>query len=146
MSSNITSTNEIASYDTQGAIIYIIGVIIWYGTGFGLILFGDIRRQSHHIRRHQYRNVYQAVNDLNEQRVRNDILIELKDNDKRKKLWNIYYGTKTNPSITMKKDKETVHSITKQLDELTEQRRLLQNTLHDLSFDQTDDENDKIKI
>ena len=97
--SNDTSTNEISSNDTQGAIIYIIGVLIWYAIGFGLILFSNIKPHIGRTKKYAHKNVYEAVN-------KNDILNELKDPDRRKKLWEIYFSTKSNPSIT-------IHSITK---------------------------------
>jgi len=132
--SNNTLTDEIPLYDTQGATIYIIGVLIWYAVGFGLILVGNINPRTGRIKRHGYKNVYQAVNDLHVYKTRHDILNELKDKDRRKKFWEIYYGTKLNPSITIEKDKETIGSITKQLNE---QRRVLQNTFDDIYLDQT---------
>ncbi|CAF1244595.1 unnamed protein product [Adineta ricciae] len=137
MPSNSTLINEISSNETHGAIAYIVVVIIWYGIGFGIILLNNIRQRTHHTQQDRYTNVYQAVNDLTEQKARKDILIQLKDNDKRQKIWNIYYGTEKNCQSIVEKDKETIHSITKQL---TEQRRLLQNTSNDLSLNQTDDD------
>ena len=139
MTSNSTSINEIPSNETQGAITYIVVVIVWYGMGFGIILLDNIRQRTHHTQQHCYTNVYQAVNDLNEQKARKEILTQLKDNDKRQKLWNIYYGTEKSCQSTVEKDKEIVHSITKQL---TEQCRLFQNISNDLSLDQTDDDDE----
>jgi hypothetical protein len=136
---NVTLTNEISFYDKQGAILYIVGVLIWYAIGFGLILIDDINpRRGQEVKKQKHTNVYQTVYNLHEQKTRNDILIELKDKDKRKQLWEIYYGTKQNPPLTIEKDKQTVDSIIKQLTELNERRRLLQNTLYDISLDQSD--------
>jgi hypothetical protein len=135
---NITLTNEISPYDTQGAILYIIGVLIWYAIGFGLILIDDINPRRGQVKKQKHTNVYQTVYDLHEQKTRNDLLIELKDKDKRKKLWEIYYSPKQNPPLTIEKDIQIVDSITKQLTELNERRRLLQNTLYDISLDQSD--------
>ncbi|CAF1233644.1 unnamed protein product [Adineta ricciae] len=137
MPSNSTSINEISSNETQGAIAYIVVVIVWYGIGFGIILLDNIRQRTHQTQQHRYKNVYQAVNDLYEQTARKDILIQLKDNDKRQKIWNIYYSTEKSCQSTVEKDKEAGHSITKQL---TEQHRLLRNTLNDLSLDPVDDD------
>jgi hypothetical protein len=85
--SNNSLTNEIPSYDTQGAIIYIIGVLIWYAIGFGLILIDNINPRTGRIKKYGYKNVYEVVNDLHEHKARNDILNKLKDKDQRKKLW-----------------------------------------------------------
>ena len=125
MPSNSTSINEISSNETQGAIIYIVIVILWYGIGFSIILFDNIRQHTHHTQPHRY---------TNEQKARKDILIQLKDNDKRQKIWNIYYGTEKHCQSIVGKDTETVHLITTQL---AEQRYLLENTLNSLSSDET---------
>jgi hypothetical protein len=140
-------TTEIPLYDAQGAVIYIVCVIIWYAIGFGLILIGDIRPRTDRIQRHRCTNVSQAVNDLHEQKARHDILVELKDKNRRQKLWDIYYDDERKTSLMIEKDNETVHSIVKQLDELHEQRRLLRNALYGMSIDQSDDSesNDSIQ-
>ncbi|CAF1370788.1 unnamed protein product [Adineta steineri] len=140
VTTNATLIDKISSYDTQGAIIFIIGVIAWYSIGFGLILTDTIGFRSNRIKKQKYTNVYRAVNDLHEQKIRNDILIELTDKNKRKKLWDIYYGNEKTSLLTIEKDKIIVNSIIKQLDELNEQRRLLQNTLYGITLDQSDDD------
>ena len=81
LSTNITHIEEISSYDSNGSIIYIIGVLIWYAIGFGLILIDDINPQPGRIESHKHVSVYQAVSDLHEHDARNEILIELKDKD-----------------------------------------------------------------
>ncbi|CAF0750903.1 unnamed protein product [Adineta steineri] len=140
VTTNATLIDKISSYDTQGAIIFIIGVIAWYSIGFGLVLIDTIGFRSNRIKKQKYTNVYRAVNDLHEQKIRNDILIELTDKNKRKKLWDIYYGNEKTSLLTIEKDKVIVNSIIKQLDELNEQRRLLQNTLYGITLDQSDDD------
>ena len=118
---------------------YIIGVLVWYAIGFGLILTDNIYpRSKNRVKLHGDGNVYQAVSDLYEHKARNDILMELKDKDRRKKFWEIYYGTKPNHPITLVKDKVTIDSIAKQLQELNEQQRVLQNILGDINPDQFD--------
>ncbi|CAF0879181.1 unnamed protein product [Adineta steineri] len=140
VTTNTTLIDKISSYDTQGAIIFIIGVIAWYSIGFGLILIDTIGFRSNRIKKQKYTNVYRTVNDLHEQKIRNDILIELTDKNKRKKLWDIYYGNEKTSLLTIEKDKIIVNSIIKQLEELNEQRRLLQNTLYGITLDQSDDD------
>ena len=142
--SNDTSTNKISSRDTHGETIYIIGVLIWYAIGFCLLITGNINPRTRRIKKHEYKNVYEAVNNLQEHKKRNDILNELKDKDRRKKLWEIYFGTKPNPPITIQKDQQTINSITKQLNE---NRRLLQNTFDDIqtNTDETENSHDNIQ-
>jgi hypothetical protein len=138
MMTNVTLTNEIPICDTQGAIIYIFCVSVWYAIGFGLILINDIGPQTDHHKKQKYMNVYQAIHDLHEQKARNDILVELKDKDKRKKLWDIYRGNTNTDLLIIKKEDKTINSISKQLNELNEQRHLLQMALYGMSFDQPD--------
>ena len=130
------ANNDVSSYDTEGAITYIIGVLVWYAIGFGFILIDYIGPRTDRIKKQmRFSNVHQAVHDLHEQKLRNEILIELKDKDRRKKLWDIYFGTNVNhPKMFEKLDRETVESIIKQLDE---QRRLLENTLDDINLHET---------
>jgi hypothetical protein len=137
---NITHIEEISSHDVNGEIIYIFGVLIWYALGFGLILIDDINPQPGRRASHKNVSFYQTVSDLHEQQDRNDILVELKDKNRRMKLWQIYYGTKKNHPVTIQKDEEAVEFIIKQLNELNERRRELRYTLNEISFDQNHDD------
>jgi hypothetical protein len=139
---NLTYIEEISSFDVNGPIIYIFGVLIWYAIGFGLILIDDINPQPGRIASHKHVSFYQTVSDLHEQQDRNDILVELKDKNRRMKLWQIYYGTKKNHPVTIEKDELAVELIIKQLNELNERRRLLRNTLNEISIDQPDNDDD----
>jgi hypothetical protein len=140
ISLNITFIEEISAYDTNGAIIYIIGVLVWYAIGFGLVLIDDINPQPGRIESHRHVSVYQTVTDLHEQQARNDILVELKDKDRRIKLWQIYYGTQKSHPATIKKDKQAIELIVKQLNDLNDQRRSLRGTLYNISIDLPDED------
>lgn len=126
--------------DVNGPIIYIIGVLIWYAIGFGLILIDDLYSSSDHRATHTYGNVHQTMSDLNEQQARNDLLVELKDENRRLKLWDVYYGTEKLHPKAIQKDQAAVELINKQLNELKNRSRVLRHSLHDLSFDQDDTE------
>jgi len=139
VSLNISQTEEaISSYDTNGAMIYIVGVVIWYAIGFGLTLIDDINPQPGRIATHGDVTIYRTGTDLHEEQVRNDILVELKDKDRRAKLWQIYYGTHKSHPVIIQKDKETIEFIIKQLNELNCRRRLLRNTLNEISVEYPD--------
>ncbi|CAF0801253.1 unnamed protein product [Adineta steineri] len=138
ISFNTTQTEQIFSYDTNGAIIYVIGVIVWYAIGFGLILIDDINPQPNHPGSRKHVSFYETVTDLHEQQMRNEILVELKDKDRRAKLWQIYYGTQKSHPVMIQKDIEAIELITKQLDELNERRRLLRYTLNEISVEESD--------
>ena len=140
LSTNLTDTGNIPSEDVNGPIIYIFGVLIWYALGFGLILIDDLYSSSDRRATHIYGNVHQTMSDLHEQQARNDLLVELKDENRRTKLWEIYYGTQKHNLETIQKDQASVELINKQLDELKSQRRVLRHSLHDISFDQDDSE------
>ena len=117
------------STDSHGAVIYIIGVLSWYAIGIVLILINTICSK----RGSRQTSSLNFVTDLHEQQTRNDLLIELKDQDRRKKLWEIYYGTNGNPAKSMEKEKETLVSITKQ-------SRAIQNRLEDIHYHQSTSE------
>lgn len=136
---NQTHIEEISSEHLNGAIIYIVVVLIWYALGFGLILIDDLCSPADRRWSHMYANVYQTVSDLHEQQARNDILVELKDQQRRLKLWQIYYGTQKTHSTTIQKDNEAVQFINKQLDELHQRRQSLRRSLYNVSLDQDDD-------
>lgn len=124
--------------ETQGAIVYIIVVIIWYALGFGLILLNDANPQPGQNEANHYVNVSQAVNDLREHETQNDLLLELKDKERRMRLWQIYYGTQGNHPAIVQKDKESIELIMKKLQDLNEERRTLRQTLNQISLDQSD--------
>jgi hypothetical protein len=124
--------------ETHGAIMYIIAVIIWYALGFGLILLNDAKAQPGRNESYRYVNISQTVNDLHEHETQNDLLLELKDKERRMKLWQIYYGTQENPPAIVQKDNESIDLIIKKLHELNEERRTLRQTLHAISIDQPD--------
>ncbi|CAF0993613.1 unnamed protein product [Adineta ricciae] len=137
---NVTHAEHVSSFDTNGSIIYIIGVMIWYAFGFGLILIDDINPQPGRIESRRHVSVYQTVSDLHEQQDRNDILVELKDKERRAKLWQIYYGVHANHPTTIAKDNEAVELIIKQLNDLNERRRVLRDTLTEISLDHPDED------
>ncbi|CAF1237406.1 unnamed protein product [Rotaria sordida] len=100
---NVTTTNKFSTYDTQGAMIYILGIFIWYTIGFSLILINNIIRRKDHFKEYIHSNIYQSIHNLHKQQIQNNILIEFKDKDKRKKLWEIYYDTKKQKKIKINK-------------------------------------------
>lgn len=137
---NLTDAGNISSEDVNGPIIYIIGVLTWYAIGVGLILIDDLYSSSDRRATHIYGNVHQTMSDLNEQQARNDLLVELKDENRRTRLWEIYYGTEKHNPEAIQKDQAAVELINKQLGELKNRSRVLRHSLHNISFDQDDSE------
>lgn len=92
---NNTATNEFSSinYDTHGAMIYIIVVLLWYSIGIIFLLGMDTLSHSEEIEdltRHRTRF---HIKNLRDHTNTKEILEELVDKQKRNRLWNIYLGT-----------------------------------------------------
>ena len=64
LSVNSILSSTIPWYDTQGTILCIINVVMWYAPGFGRILIDNIDLQSNRVKNHKCTNIYQAVDDL----------------------------------------------------------------------------------
>jgi len=74
---------------------------------------------------------------------RNDILLELKDVERRKTLWKIYFGNEASvkrPALFHHTDKMAVRNIIKQLNDLKEQKDYLHNALVELNFQTPQDD------
>lgn len=108
MSSNLTATivNEVIdAYDYQGAAIYIAVILIWYSIGLVLMLFFHVRPRTV---QNQYMFDYETTNkstpstttnpfgnyyNIQADNTKKQILNELKDPERRQRLWKIYYST-----------------------------------------------------
>jgi hypothetical protein len=107
ITNDTTTTDPTQIYDHQGAAMYIAVILIWYSTGLAMMLFLQVRPRSFQQQFHfdrsgqvkkqrrqsstanpfsKYRNV-QADNNTKQ------ILTELKDPERRQRLWKIYYAT-----------------------------------------------------
>ena len=105
MSSLPTPSSEtVNAYDHQGAALYIAVILVWYSTGLAMMLFLQVRprtlqqqflfdsstkNRSHILSTKpftNYRNI-QADNTTKQ------ILNELKDIERRQRLWKIYYAS-----------------------------------------------------
>ena len=105
----ITSTtipSEIVNdYDHQGAAIYIAVILIWYSTGLALMLFLQVRPRtfesqflfdSSTINKlvSSTTNPFANYHNIQADNTKNHILNELKDPERRQRLWKIYYSSK----------------------------------------------------
>ena len=100
-----TATSEPANaYDDQGAAMYIAVILIWYSTGLALMLFLQIRPRSF---QDQYvldsskigqlastkTNPFANYHNIQADNTKKQILNELKDPDRRQRLWRIYFAS-----------------------------------------------------
>jgi hypothetical protein len=103
---NITTTSEPGDvYDHNGAAIYIAAVLIWYSTGLVLMLFFHVRPrkvQSQFIFDYETTNQstpstvnpFANYHNIQADHTKRQILNELKDPERRQRLWKIYFSSK----------------------------------------------------
>ncbi|CAF1234386.1 unnamed protein product [Rotaria sordida] len=105
-STNATITNEtINAYDYEGAAIYVAVILIWYSTGLALMLFLQVRPrtfqsqflldyQTNDVSKSFSTNPFGNYHNVEAHSVKKHILNELKDPERRQRLWKIYYSSK----------------------------------------------------
>ena len=131
---NATSpTSEPANaYDHQGAAIYIAVILVWYSTGLAMMLFLQVRPRS--LQQHflfdsmssstkkrpqsltanpfaNYRNIQADSNTK-------QILNELKDPERRQRLWKIYYASPEKENESHSRFYQTINSDTAAIDRI----------------------------
>ncbi|UJR31298.1 hypothetical protein I4U23_018796 [Adineta vaga] len=134
---NITETIEIVKpYDHQGAAIYIAVILIWYSTGLAMMLFLQVRPRtiqqqflfdssdSSTKKRLQSlsTNPFASYRNIQADNTTKQILNELKDPERRERLWKIYFasGEKQNETHgkyyqTITSDRATIDRIKRKL-------------------------------
>jgi len=103
---NTTTSNEPAdNYDYNGAAIYIAVILIWYSTGLVLMLFIHVRPRSFqnqfifdddettHKSTTLTTNPFANYHNIQADNTKKQILNELKDPERRQRLWKIYYSS-----------------------------------------------------
>ncbi len=103
---NTTNRNETdKDYDYNGAAIYAAGILIYYSTGLVLMLFFHVRSrtfQDQSIFDYEATdrsttaasNPFAHYNNVQANNARKQILNELKDPERRERLWKIYYSSR----------------------------------------------------
>ncbi|CAF3236931.1 unnamed protein product [Rotaria sp. Silwood2] len=81
------------AYDTSGAIIFIVVVVIWYSLSIVLLLRINTITSSVVIEHSSNHSTKEFNRSFREKRDRKLILEELADKENRDKLWDIYFGT-----------------------------------------------------
>lgn len=132
LTNNITET-IVNGYDYEGAAIYVAVILIWYSTGLGLMLFLQVRPHkfdNQFLLDYQPRvksksssmSAYGNYHNVEADHIKRHILNELKDPDRRQRLWKIYYSSKEkqnepNPRYyeTITADSATIGRINRKL-------------------------------
>lgn len=105
--SNITNISDatVDAYDYEGAAIYVAVILIWYSTGLALMLFLQVNTQSsqsHFLVDSHMRNEYKShssnpfsnYHNVEADSIKKHILNELRDPERRQRLWKIYYASR----------------------------------------------------
>ncbi|CAF3210165.1 unnamed protein product [Rotaria socialis] len=105
LTSTITRNATVNGYDYEGAAIYVAVILVWYSTGLALMLFLQVRPRTYDSQflldyqpsdkskscsLHAFGNYHNVEAD----HIKKHILNELKDPDRRQRLWKIYYSSK----------------------------------------------------
>ena len=138
--SNVTTVIETTSeYDHQGAALYIAVILIWYSTGLAMMLFLQVRPRTI---QQQFlfdssdastkkrlqslsTNPFASYRNIQAGSTTKQILNELKDRERRQRLWKIYYASaeeKDKPHSqyyqTITSDSATIDRINRKLAEI----------------------------
>ena len=138
--SNVTTVIETTSeYDHQGAALYIAVILIWYSTGLAMMLFLQVRPRTI---QQQFlfdssdastkkrlqslsTNPFASYRNIQAGNTTKQILNELKDRERRQRLWKIYYASaeeKDKPHSqyyqTITSDSATIDRINRKLAEI----------------------------
>ncbi|CAF2556809.1 unnamed protein product [Rotaria sp. Silwood2] len=91
---NITTIVEksLTNYETTGAIIYIIVVLLWYSVGIVFMLGIQMSTRSEENEDSVRRRTRTFIRNINDHNNKKEILEELVDKQNRDRLWNIYLG------------------------------------------------------
>jgi hypothetical protein len=146
-STSIIKTDDV--YDHQGAALYIAVILIWYSTGLAMMLFLQVRPRSL-----QQQFLFEPKDLSNKQRLQTlatnrfskyrniqtdnntkQILNELKDPERRQRLWKIYYASSDKHNEPYPQYYQTITSDTAAIDRI--KRKLA--AIHQVDTNNTDD-------
>jgi hypothetical protein len=107
ISTTTTTSETVNAYDHQGAALYIAVILVWYSTGLAMMLFLQVRPRtlqqqflfdssdssSKTHRQSLTKNPFTNYRNIQADNTTKQILNELKDPDRRQRLWKIYYAS-----------------------------------------------------
>jgi hypothetical protein len=129
----ITTSSETGNvYDHQGAAIYIAVILIWYSTGLAMMLFLQVRPRtlqqqflfdssdSSAKKRLQSlsTNPFASYRNIQADNTTKQILNELKDPERRERLWRIYYASSEQQNEPYPKYYQTITSDSATIDRI----------------------------
>ncbi|CAF1547995.1 unnamed protein product, partial [Rotaria sordida] len=132
LKNNVTTIIEtsLTNYEINGAIIYIVIVLLWYSAGIVFMLGMQMSTRSEEIEDSVKRRTRTFIRNINDHNNKKEILEELVDKENRDRLWDIYLGT-TGDSKDCLTHAETVRirNIKKQLATIKRNHHLTYDTL-----------------
>ncbi|UJR36824.1 hypothetical protein I4U23_029537 [Adineta vaga] len=127
-----TAINEFVPlhYDSPGAALFLIVVILWYALGIVCMLGMQIRARADTIEDCTRRRTKLFLQTLRDQTQTKQILEELVDKKQRDKLWNIYLGkTDYNKEKLKRAELRRIRNIKKQLAVINRNRLIMNDTI-----------------
>ncbi|CAM4751393.1 unnamed protein product [Rotaria magnacalcarata] len=128
---NLTAMIGISSlnYEDDGAIMYIVTVLIWYSIGIVLMLGMQMLTRSEEIEDSSKRRTRFLIRNLNDHNNTKAILEELGNKQNRDRLWDIYLGKTHNRKDHLSRAETVrIRHIQKQLNVLQRNHRLTFDT------------------
>jgi hypothetical protein len=131
--STITTSSETGNvYDHRGAALYIAVILIWYSTGLAMMLFLQVRPRtlqqqflfdssdSSAKKRLQSlsTNPFASYRNIQADNTTKQILNELKDPERRERLWRIYYASSEQQNEPYPKYYQTITSDSATIDRI----------------------------
>ena len=122
LTTNASNTGE--PYDHQGAAVYIAVILVWYSTGLAMMLFLQVRPRT---LQQQFlfdssdssaknrlqsitKNPFTDYRNIQADNATKQILNELKDPERRQRLWKIYYASREKQDETYPQYYQTITS------------------------------------
>jgi hypothetical protein len=119
------------AYDHQGAALYIAVILVWYSTGLAMMLFLQVRPRtlqqqflfdssdsSTKNRLQSITNPFTNYRNIQADNTTKQILNELKDPERRQRLWKIYYASREKQNEPYPQYYQTITSDTATIDRI----------------------------
>ncbi|CAF3591842.1 unnamed protein product [Rotaria sp. Silwood1] len=132
LKNNITTTvaTSVTNYETNGAIMYIIIVLLWYSVGIVFMLGMQMSNRSEETEGSVKRRTRSFIRNINDHNTKKEILEELVDKQNRDRLWDIYLGTTLNTKDCLTRAETVrIRHIKKKLATIKRSHHLIYDTL-----------------
>ncbi len=153
MSTTTPAGETVNAYDHQGAALYIAVILIWYSTGLAMMLFLQVRPRTlqqqflldssdspRKTRRQSVgKNLFTNYRNVQADNTTKQILNELKDPERRQRLWKIYFASTEKQDEPYPQYYQTISADTRTIDRIKRKLADIHRT------DSTNDENSNSK-